>query len=188
MAQHFEEIALPRLPIWHMSIPNIPPRSRLCNLAPLGLNRSLVESLTSYICRLAYEHHVEVGTLIQHRCSSKLLRRKPARLPAISSGSRNPHYDCPSPDVCLWHRREVADLKNGSVTAIKKVRQLLATELFVQHMKHELVQMLFYKLPIASRIYLASSRCSARDGPARNLIKRGQLDAKGVSRLGHVYR
>ncbi len=55
-----------------MSIPDIPPRSRLYNLAPLGLNSSLVESLTSYICRLAYEHHVEVGTLIQYSIASVL--------------------------------------------------------------------------------------------------------------------
>src|SRR5437016_3807059 len=65
MAQHFEEFASSLLPIWEMSIPDIPSRSRLYNLTPRGLNSPLVESLTSYICRLAYEHHVEVGTLIQ---------------------------------------------------------------------------------------------------------------------------
>ena len=66
MAQHFEEIASSLLPIWDMSVPDIPPRSRLYNLTPLGLDSSLVESLTSYICRLAYEHHIQVGTLIQY--------------------------------------------------------------------------------------------------------------------------
>jgi len=64
MTQHFEEIAS-RLPVWDISIPDIPPRSRLYNLAPLGFNSSLVESLTSYICRLAYNHQVETGMLIQ---------------------------------------------------------------------------------------------------------------------------
>jgi phage gp36-like protein len=66
MTQHFEEIASSLLPIWDMTIPDIPPRSRLYNLAPRGLNRPFVESLTSYVCRLAYEHHVQVGTLIQY--------------------------------------------------------------------------------------------------------------------------
>lgn len=66
MTQHIDEIALPRLPIWEMSLPDFPTRSKLYSLAPLGLNSSLVESLTSYLCRLAYEHHVEVGTLVQY--------------------------------------------------------------------------------------------------------------------------
>src|SRR5258708_6778266 len=66
MTQHFEEIGLSLLPIWEMSIPDIPPRSRLYSLTPLGLNSPFVESLTSYLCRLAYEHHVQVGTLIQY--------------------------------------------------------------------------------------------------------------------------
>lgn len=71
MTQHFEEIAS-HLPFWDMSIPVIPPRSRLYNLSPIGLNTSLVESLTSYICRLASTHHVEVGTLIQYCIASVL--------------------------------------------------------------------------------------------------------------------
>src|SRR6266702_5158538 len=66
MARHFEEIASSLLPIWDMSVPDIPPRSRLYNLTPLGLDSPLVESLTSYICRLEYEHHIQVGTLIQY--------------------------------------------------------------------------------------------------------------------------
>ena len=75
MAQHLEEFASPLLPIWEMAIPDIPPRSQLYNLAPLGLNSFLVESLTSYICRLAYEHHLEVGTLIQYSIAPVLGKR-----------------------------------------------------------------------------------------------------------------
>src|SRR5216684_5877724 len=75
MAQSIEEGFPPSLPLWDLSIPDIPPRSRLYNLAPLGLNSSLVESLTSYLCRLAYEHHVEVGTLIQYSIASVLGKR-----------------------------------------------------------------------------------------------------------------
>src|SRR6266704_2196466 len=75
MTQHIEEIASSLLPIWDISIPDILPRSQLYNLAPLGLNSSLVESLTSYICRLAYEHHLEVGTLIQYNIAPILGKR-----------------------------------------------------------------------------------------------------------------
>ncbi len=75
MAQHLEEFASPLLPIWEMVIPDVPPRSRLYNLAPLGLNSFLIESLTSYICRLAYEHHLEVGTLIQYSIAPVLGKR-----------------------------------------------------------------------------------------------------------------
>ncbi len=75
MAQTIEKALPPSLPLWDLSIPDIPPRSRLYNLAPLGLNSPLVESLTSYICRLAYEHHVEVGTLIQYSIAPVLGKR-----------------------------------------------------------------------------------------------------------------
>ncbi len=93
MTQHSKEIAS-LLPIWDTSIPDIPPRSRLYNLAPLGLNSSLVESLTSYLCRLAYEHHVEVGTLIQYSIASVLGKRYIAddKSRSISSFLR---YACP---------------------------------------------------------------------------------------------
>jgi len=75
MTQHFEEIASSLLPIWEMSIPDIPPRSRLYNVAPLGVNSPFVESLTSYICRLAYEHHVQLGTLVQYSIAPILGKR-----------------------------------------------------------------------------------------------------------------
>jgi hypothetical protein len=75
MAQHVDEIALPRLPIWEMSLSEFPTRSKLYSLAPLGFNSPLVESLTSYLCRLAYEHHVEVGTLVQHSIAPILGKR-----------------------------------------------------------------------------------------------------------------
>jgi TniQ len=75
MAQPFEDARASLLPFWDLSIPDIPPRSRLYSLTPLGLNGPLVESLTSYICRLAYEHHVEVGALIQYNIAPALGKR-----------------------------------------------------------------------------------------------------------------
>ena len=75
MAQHVDAFALPRLPIWEMSLPDVPTRSTLYSLAPLGLGSPLVESLTSYLSRLAYEHHIEVGTLVQHSIAPMLGKR-----------------------------------------------------------------------------------------------------------------
>lgn len=66
MTQQFEDARLTLLPYWDLSVPDYPPRSRLYNLTPLGLHSPFVESLTSYLCRLAREHNVQVGTLIQY--------------------------------------------------------------------------------------------------------------------------
>ncbi len=48
---------------WGLTQPTVPPRSRLYSLEPLGLGTSSVESLTSYITRLAVAHCVSVGSL-----------------------------------------------------------------------------------------------------------------------------
>lgn len=66
MIQCSENALEPILPLWDTSIPDIPKRSQLYSLAPLGINTFFVESLTSYICRLAQEHHLQTGALIQH--------------------------------------------------------------------------------------------------------------------------
>lgn len=42
--------------VWSLDTPNIPQRSILFNLEPLGLGTANVESLTSYIMRLSNEH------------------------------------------------------------------------------------------------------------------------------------
>ncbi|ACK65702.1 TetR family transcriptional regulator [Rippkaea orientalis PCC 8801] len=42
----------------------MPPRSRLHHLQPMGIGTPMVESLTSYVTRLAHSHGVHVGTLI----------------------------------------------------------------------------------------------------------------------------
>src|SRR5215813_5745077 len=75
MVQYFEEAPLSSFSLWEVSIPDIPPRSYLYGLAPLGFNSLFVESLTSYICRLACEHHVEVGNLIKHIVAPVISKR-----------------------------------------------------------------------------------------------------------------
>src|SRR5215469_6935664 len=47
-----------------VTIPSIPPRSRLYCLEPMGVGSSSVECLTSYIARLAKEHCVTLKTLL----------------------------------------------------------------------------------------------------------------------------
>jgi AraC-like DNA-binding protein len=51
---------------WNLKIPDIPPRSRLYPLEPIGKGTPLVEGLTSYILRLADAHAVPVGALVSH--------------------------------------------------------------------------------------------------------------------------
>lgn len=62
------------LPCWDLTPPILPPRSQLFQLAPRGLQTPFVESLSSYMCRLAHEHHVYPGTLI-HRIIAPLIAK-----------------------------------------------------------------------------------------------------------------
>ncbi len=52
--------------VWDVTIPSIPPRSRLYCLEPIGVGTSSVECLTSYIARLAEEHCVTLKALMMH--------------------------------------------------------------------------------------------------------------------------
>jgi hypothetical protein len=49
---------------WDLKQPNLPPRSRLYVLEPIGVGTSFVESLTGYVSRLAEAHAVSVGNLV----------------------------------------------------------------------------------------------------------------------------
>lgn len=49
---------------WDVTIPQLPPRSRLYRLEPIGIGTPYVESLTSYIARLAEAHCVTPKSLI----------------------------------------------------------------------------------------------------------------------------
>jgi len=51
------------LPMIDPTVPTLPPRSRLYPLAPLGVGTAAVESLTSYLNRLANAHCVPLTTL-----------------------------------------------------------------------------------------------------------------------------
>ncbi|TEB10646.1 TniQ family protein [Pelotomaculum propionicicum] len=49
---------------WSLTLPTIPPRSRLYHLEPVGIGTPYVESLTSYISRLADAHSLYTSTLV----------------------------------------------------------------------------------------------------------------------------
>ena len=46
---------------WILNLPTLRPRTYLYHLEPLGIGTPLVESLTSYIGRLAAAHAVSLG-------------------------------------------------------------------------------------------------------------------------------
>ena len=50
--------------LWDTEPPLLPKPSRLFHLEPIGLNTGYVESLTSYVARLAEAHSVPPGTLL----------------------------------------------------------------------------------------------------------------------------
>jgi AraC-like DNA-binding protein len=49
---------------WSLTNPSVPPRSQLYSLQPIGVGTGMVESLTSYVARLAEAHWVSVGDLV----------------------------------------------------------------------------------------------------------------------------
>ncbi|OIQ75961.1 hypothetical protein GALL_423630 [mine drainage metagenome] len=51
--------------LWDIITPEMPPRSRLFRLEPIGIGTAMQESLLGYIVRLAREHHVRPLTLIK---------------------------------------------------------------------------------------------------------------------------
>ena len=57
--------------LWSIAPPNLPTRSRLYSLLPMGIGIALVESLTSYMMRLAEAHAVSPGTLVRQASVSQ---------------------------------------------------------------------------------------------------------------------
>lgn len=49
---------------------SVPPRSRLYHLEPIGVGTPYVESLTSFLMRLANAHSLEVSTLLSKEISN----------------------------------------------------------------------------------------------------------------------
>jgi len=74
--------------LWSIAPPNLPARSRLYSLLPMGIGSALVESLTSYMMRLAEAHSVSPGTLVRQELLPNLAV-SPKRLSHASLHSLN---------------------------------------------------------------------------------------------------
>jgi hypothetical protein len=76
-------------PAWEQASSNlIPPRSHLYHLAPVGLGSAFVESLTSYVARLAEAHDISPGTLVTREILPKVreeFRRHEYKVPVAKS-------------------------------------------------------------------------------------------------------
>jgi AcrR family transcriptional regulator len=76
-------------PSWEQASGNsIPPRSYLYHLPPVGLGSAVVESLTSYVARLAEAHDISPGTLVTREILPKVreeFRRHDYKVPATKS-------------------------------------------------------------------------------------------------------
>ena len=62
-------------PAWESTWPELPARTRLFNLTPIGLGTPYVESLTSYIARVAAEHQVPPWFIVSKDIAPKMTRK-----------------------------------------------------------------------------------------------------------------
>lgn len=60
--------------VWYSTKAVMPPRSRLYPLRPLGLGTHEVESLTSYLARLAAAHRIATGVFLAQEVAAKISR------------------------------------------------------------------------------------------------------------------
>lgn len=97
---------------WDVALPDLPSRSRLYHLAPIGVGTPDVESLTSYVARLAAAHNVHTATLVEHELLP-LLQKHPMSEPASTGASY------------AWPR--FAQPLNGSGTLARKWTQAVET-------------------------------------------------------------
>ncbi len=74
--------------IWPTKIPEIPKRSRLYNLEPIGIETWACESLTSYVARLAEAHCTTIADLFNYEISPVLNRQYAENTPSYPTLSR----------------------------------------------------------------------------------------------------
>ncbi|MFB2893296.1 TniQ family protein [Aerosakkonemataceae cyanobacterium BLCC-F50] len=72
---------------WNLKKENIPSRSRLYQLGPVGIGTPLVESLTGYIARLAEAHCVPSGILMERELAP-LIKEVPADIDLTKNRTR----------------------------------------------------------------------------------------------------
>src|SRR6266566_5087576 len=77
---------------WDVSIPPIPPRSRLYHLEPIGIGTPYVESLTSYVARLAAAHSVHPRDLLIHELAPHLSQLIHLETQEVKRGTMSPFF------------------------------------------------------------------------------------------------
>jgi transcriptional regulator with XRE-family HTH domain len=79
--------------LWDIATPKLPARSRLYSLAPIGVGSHSVESVTSYLMRLAEAHAVSPGNLVRTEIFPRLAQH-PKRLGCAALHSLNGNGPC----------------------------------------------------------------------------------------------
>jgi hypothetical protein len=87
--------------LWDKPTTPRPPRSRLYSLEPIGLGTPQVESLTSYLRRLAVAHSVSVTPLILHEVSPRL-RKARTKSAFFGTGSSTLHSTSSLAKESIW--------------------------------------------------------------------------------------
>lgn len=76
-------------PMLDLTLPAMPLRSRLYPLKPIGVGTPLVESLTSYLTRLAYAHCVPVTKLAEVEIAPLLNKSGTLTKAKFNTGAKN---------------------------------------------------------------------------------------------------
>ncbi len=97
--------------LWSIEKPQLPKRSRLYHLPPVGVGTPFVESLTSYIARLAESHRVFPGVLMEREL-----------LPFVSAASSSLDSEQPPCRTGIFSR--TGTLNSIGVMAVNWVRAL----------------------------------------------------------------
>ena len=126
---------------WNMTIPAIPSRSRLYRLEPIGIETPYVESLTSYIIRLADAHCVRPDVLITQEIMHSL-----GKLENIKHNSKALYS--------LWARN--APMLNGTSQLSNDCVQVL--EMLTQFSGLRFLTMMSWTNVIAQRMMLRNTQ------------------------------
>jgi hypothetical protein len=102
------------LDLWDLTLPSVPPRSRLFSVQPIGIGTAMVESLTGYVTRLAAAHSVIVRRLVESEILP-LLGRSYLLSPADRGRSSS-----------FWQTSETRAV-NGTATLARDIARVVET-------------------------------------------------------------
>jgi TniQ len=81
--KQLDELMVESYEDWDLNPPEIPARSALCRIRPLGIGTAETECLTSYLARLARAHYLSIRSLLMQYLIPliNLSRSEPSRPP-----------------------------------------------------------------------------------------------------------